>query len=497
MHRAYPTTLCLACVLLAASVLQPAAASADRARVSGLAAISGRTPFGDGCGLGDDPQPSTEAEPYIAVNPRNPRNLIAIWQQDRFVVDGGALSNLVATSRDGGRTWKRVRVPDASVCTGGSDERTSDPWVTIGPDGTAYLGILTFDQIPAFTGLAAPTQQRASRSLNGGRSFRRVVTVVDDGTYNDREAVTADPTRPGHAYFVWVKRYGALGESGVSMFSRTTDRGRTWSAQQVAFSPPTGTIPDPILIDVLPDGTLLNFFLLANLSPFLPEGSPIVPWRVMVMRSTDQGSTWSLPVEVGSIDEPFPPHDPDTGAEVRAYPVISADIARDGTAYVVWNEIRSERESRIFISRSRDGGIEWSEPHAIAAPATQAFIPSVAVARNGTVGVTWDDFRRDRRGDDKLTTDVWFAHSHNRGRTWRRTHLAGPFDMLTASRTSSTAIAGRFVGDYQGLAAGVRGFVAAFAHAKPLRPRAEDAPRIRGPSDILFARIRTGRAQRR
>jgi hypothetical protein len=110
------------------------------------------------------------------------------------------------------------------------------------------------------------------------------------------------------------------------------------------------------------------------------------------------------------------------------------------------------------------------------------------VDARGTVGVTWDDFRRDRRGDNQLTTDVWFAHSHDRGATFAETHLAGTFDMLTAPPTSSTEVAGRFVGDYQGLAPLPDGFGAIFAQAQP--------PATEGPSDVFFGRVVVGELPR-
>jgi hypothetical protein len=476
----------------AVAALAPADARAGAIRVSAPKAISGRTPFPHGCGVPGKPTFNSEAEPHVATDPRDPKHLIATYQQDRFAVDGGALSDLVATSHDGGRTWKTAKVPGASMCTGGTDERTSDPWVSIGPDGTTYLGVLTFTEIPELAGLAAPTQQRVSRSVNGGRSFKTPATIADDNTYNDREALTADPKRPGTAYIGWVKRYGTLGESGINMFSRTTDGGRTWTDQAIANTPPSGTLPDPIVIRVLPDGSLLDFFLQANLSPFLPPGSPIVPWNVMVMRSDDQGDSWSTPVKIAEIDNPFAPADPDTGSQVRAYPEISPQIAPDGTAYVVWNEIYSDSRSRIIYSRSTDGGTHWSAPAAVAAPPSQAFIPSLAIARDGTLGVTWDDFTRDKPGDHKLTTVVRFAYSRDGGKSWLSRTIGGPFDILTASETASTEIAGHFVGDYQGLTASGRGFVAVYAESKPGHRATTSAPRVRGPSDILATRIRVG-----
>src|SRR5205823_11005001 len=123
-----------------ATALALSAAAQAAPAVIGLMPISSRTPFpADACGVPGERSPDTEGEPSLAVNPRDPRNLIAVWQQDRFTIDGGALSDVVGVSKDGGRTWRQVLVPGISRCTGGTDERASDPTVSFGPDGRAYL----------------------------------------------------------------------------------------------------------------------------------------------------------------------------------------------------------------------------------------------------------------------------------------------------------------------------------------------------------------------
>src|SRR3954453_10042543 len=129
--------------MTALAMVAPAASAA--VTVSHLQPLSGVSPFKPGgCGVPGSPTFDSEAEPSFAVNPKDPRNAIAVWQQDRFVVDGGALSNIVSVTQDGGATWKRVLVPGLSRCPGRPDERTSDPGISIGPDGTAYLATLTF-----------------------------------------------------------------------------------------------------------------------------------------------------------------------------------------------------------------------------------------------------------------------------------------------------------------------------------------------------------------
>ncbi|GAC1524323.1 MAG: sialidase family protein [Thermoleophilaceae bacterium] len=463
-------------------LLPAASAKAGTEAESFLQPISMGSPFpADGCGVPGQRTPGSVGEPSLAVNPSNPRNLIGVWQQDRFVVDGGALSNLVGVSKDGGRSWQQVQVPGLSRCTGGSDERTSDPWVSIGPDGTAYLATLTFTEQPALAGLAGPTTMRVSRSTDGGLSWGPPRTIVSDNLYDDRESVTADPRRAGAAYYVWVRRLGLLGEQGVEYFSRTLDGGSTWSVPRPITLLTPGSLPDPTLVKVTPDGTLVNLYLLANGTPFLPSSAPRVPWRVMAQTSTDQGASWSTPVQIADIDPPSAPSDPNSGAVVRAYNEISADVAPDGAVYVAWNVIRSSSSSEILFAKSTDGGRRWTGPRPVATPATQAFLPSLAVAGDGTVGVSWDDFRNDRPGSRELTTDVFFAHSHDGGSSWQESHVAGSFDTLTAAPTDSTNVAGRFLGDFQAIAGLPAGFGAVFAQGRPQA--------VHGGTDIFFARL--------
>src|SRR4051794_24208181 len=441
--------------------------------------VSGATPWPDGCGVTGQQTPSSEAEPSLAVDPADARHLIAVYQQDRFPVDGGALGNLAGVSQDGGDTFATATFPGLTKCTGGTRERGSDPWVSFGPDGSVYVAHLTFDENPALgtAGLAGPTQLASTTSTDGGRPWSGPSRIVDENIYDDREAITADPRQPGRAYVVWVRRLGSFGENGAEEFASTVDGGKTWSAPATIYTPGPLHLPDPILLHVLPDGTLLDTFLVIDVRSQIQDDP--VPYDMFAMRSSDGGATWSTPVKIGTTPS-TEPKDPDTGAPIRSLPIITTAVGRDGTVYSAWNEISSQSASVIHVSRPTDGGRTWSKPAMVAAPPGQAFLPSIAVADDGTVGVAWDDTRHDVAGDKQLTTDVWLATSSDGGRRWTERHLAGPFDSLTAAETSSTGVAGHFLGDYQGLVAAGSQFALAYAAAKPIAAE--------GPSDIFLAR---------
>ncbi|MHC4072434.1 MAG: hypothetical protein ACYTGS_10440, partial [Planctomycetota bacterium] len=106
---------------------------------------------------------NSETEPYIAVNPLNPDNMIAAWHQDRWSTGGGQ-SVGAAYTKNGGMTWTQVIIP-FTRCSGGTPrsagdfERASDPWISFGPDGTAHYMALVFDDSVSENGMASATSR--------------------------------------------------------------------------------------------------------------------------------------------------------------------------------------------------------------------------------------------------------------------------------------------------------------------------------------------------
>lgn len=445
-QRRWAIALGLCIVLIAAST-----AMAEGVRISGPRIISGDTPLPESCdGL------RQETDTMIAADPAHPRHLVATWDQDNHK------STVVATSRNGGKSWTISTLPGISKCTGGSSDEVVDPWVSIGAKGVAYFASLPLS-VSGFL---------VNRSLDGGSSWTGPATADPAaGQTDDLPSLVADPLRRRRVYLTW-SRFTFSGNEmtgGDARFSRSLDGGRTFSSPVVIHSSPAGRLPLESRLARLSDGTLLDIFGEARTQPLT------APQKVFATRSADGGRTWSGPVRITNVPQDAVV-DPDTGnPQYNFCCLFGVAAGRDDTIYLAYTKILGTQSARVVVVRSSDGGRSWGRPRTVALVPAQAFQPAVAVAGDGTVAVTWYDFRRDKAGDSALTTDVWFAYSHDQGGSWHRSHLSGPFDLRTSRRV------GRPVGVYQGLAGLRHSFAATFVQAEPQARN--------GAEDVFFARV--------
>jgi len=464
-----------------------------------LVQVSGSSPF-VGCAADNvDGQSGTnflssEVEPWIDFNPTDGDNVVGIWQQDRWS-NGGARGFVAGASFDGGDTWQTVPVPGITLCSGGNYQRSTDPWVSFGPDAVVHQLALSFNDVaPPFTASDFDHALLASKSTDGGLTWSSpqvVIRDLDANVFNDKQTITADSTDPDLVYAVWDRLVFPTSERasvragfrssafrGPAWFARSTDGGDSWEPARQIYDPGQNdqTIGNQIV--VLPDGTLVNLFNeIRNDNSKKTRGN-----SVRIMRSTDKGVTWSAPIFVDLLGTIFVT-DPESGDDVRTGDIIpDIAVAPNGDLYAVWQDARVNDGGAdgIALSRSTDGGLSWSPrvkvnktPTNIPIGNQQAFTPSVDVAADGTVAVTYYDFRNNTNAAP-LPTDYWVVHCHpgvastctNASEWGNEVRLTdASFDM----RQAPFAL-GFFTGDYEGLASAGNDFGAFFGQTHGTDP---------------------------
>ena len=177
------------------------------------------------------------AEPSLAVNPRQSRNVLAAAQVY------GTNQHTVGTfvSFDGGRTWhdNGPTLP----CLRGPIGPTTSRWRSIGAAQGSWL--------PWPRGQTAQGLSQSNRGVyvwrtdDGGRTFQRPVAVAQ-GHFADHPwlATGTSPDSAGDVYVAWsaVLGSGYDRSTDVLAFSRSVDGGRHFSSPRAIASPAGGVL---------------------------------------------------------------------------------------------------------------------------------------------------------------------------------------------------------------------------------------------------------------
>ena len=315
-----------------------------------------------------------------------------------------------------------------------------------------------------------PNGMAASRSLDGGLTWSdpiRLITDTNPQILNDKQSITADPTDPDFVYAIWdrIELDGSDGSliRGPAQFARSTDGGVSWEPSREIFDPGLDNQILSAQILVLRDGTLLAFF--NKIISVNPDGTVNAnPNRLTVIRSRDKGRTWKVAdggTEIAQILANGTVT-PDNGKGIRDGAILF-DVAVDPNSdkvYAVWQDFRFSGFDQVAFSQSKDGGKTWSNPIRVNVtppdrrrPFTQqALLPSVAVTGDGTVVVTYYDFRNDVAGSRELADHfmIFCKRRCDNSKSWRN-----EIRLTERSFDYAKALVARdlFIGDYVGLAA--------------------------------------------
>lgn len=324
-----------------------------------------------------DSQPAASyVEPAMAVSPLDSHKLIA----GSMVFGASGITIETFRSDDGGYSWSNTLLP---LPPGGS--LLGDVQAAFDGNGRAYMTGLGSE-----TGAAGTSRNGlyVFGSANAGQTFNRLsfIQTPDHHSY-DHEQLNIDRSRSryrGRMYMSVLYLISLKPEqlNGLGILW-SADGGRTFHGPvEVSRGWSFNSRPQ-----VLPDGTVLFLFFHSNHLNDTTE-------YVQVSRSRDGGQTFSKPIAIGTrevfsekaIMQKLRDADRDyDGDSVPQFAVSGFNV------YGIWSDMRTGT-SRLLFTHSTDGGKQWSTPREIftsSDPTDAQYQPSIAVNKDGVLGVSW------------------------------------------------------------------------------------------------------------
>jgi len=399
-------------------------------------------------------------EPSIAVNPRNPLNLVASGNPTYAANTLHRYPPGVFSSFDGGQSWQGGDVSLVAPFWTGAD--TS---LAFDRQGTAYIGILG-ENADAYCGQTAHASAiLVARSVDGGRTVGppTIVDVSSTGETADKPLLTvwdapatADHSARPMVYIVWTRDLAAGGSR--IMISRSLDGGHSFTPPRALYSSAGSNMGAVPLV-----GSGGNLYVAWTHMTYAGEAArATAQMRILVARSHDGGRSFSVSAGLPLLRN-LPMMLAPGAVRVFTFPALAV-APEQGTVYVAWAQARTTQQrspsmpvlADIVLSRSTDHGITWSRPIVLNdSTAGDRFLPALTALPGGRVVALFYD----RRGDG-AALDVYLAGMQERGArlvvfanrrlTRHASRLAGVYYIPPGS----TCLApGRFIGDYNTLVA--------------------------------------------
>lgn len=305
-------------------------------------------------------------------------------------------------SQNGGQSWTRVLVANAG---GGGILDKNHMWIDNSPispyDGNMYCAWTDF-------GSSFDSEIGLSHSVNNGLSWspvKNISAAVNAGSHNQGANISSGPN--GEVYAIWAIYDGwPTDETAIGM-ARSLDGGTTWEPAERIVTDIRGirntgvgknmrTNSFPVCAADISGGDYNGnvYIVWCNVGvPGINTGSDA---DVYVVRSEDQGETWSEPIRINQ--------DPAGLGRKHYFPWITSD-PETGILSVIFYDDRNVGGSQceVYCANSYDGGVTWEDfkvsdvaftPSPIGGLADGYMGDYIAInARGGIVYPAWADTR--------------------------------------------------------------------------------------------------------
>ena len=384
----------------------------------------------------------------LQTTPRSESDIrVNYWDPTKII---GGSNNISASgsqaqfySTDSGTTWGQSNLP---VQTGLNDAFHSDPTVDWTSDGTAWSTTIGINSA------ATVLRMRAYKSTDNGATWTFDATFSGSHNSADKQIMWTDHSNSSpfkdNIYVCW--------HNGTPAFTnRRTGPGGSWQTPlQISGAESTGTA---IGCDVKTNsfGDVFNFW------------PTTTNRRVFVAKSTNGGVSYGTPVQIAQMFDGFDIGVPSFNGR-RALIYVSAGAYRTAVkdmVYATWTDltgaagctssanepganVASACKTRIWFSRSTNGGTTWSAPAMLNNQASlndQYNQWMVVDETTGALSIIYYDTVGDA---GRKKSDVWYQSSFDDGASW------SPAVKVTSAQTDETvagADSGNQYGDYNGL----------------------------------------------
>jgi hypothetical protein len=372
------------------------------------------------------PTPGRFTEPGIAVNPRNPQQVVGVFQDNAKA----------AYSQDSGRIWTLAEGVEPK-----NYRVSGDVSVTFDNQGHAFICYIAFDKLGTFNYWGHGATRNGlfvRRSLDGGKTWEAEHAPVNEFAsepgipFEDKPIIVADTTTgryAGNLYVGWTR--WTLTGSEIRL-SRSTDDGKSWSKSIEIDAHPGLPRDDNGAAEgfsgaVAPDGTLYAVWSQDN--------------DLVLTSSRDGGKSFS---RAKAILHTAPiMFAVQTLERANGFPQIAVD-PKGKRLYVTWTDYRNG-DLDVFCAISDDHGRHWSAPVRVNDDrlhngADQFFQWLAVDPTDGSLSVIFYDRRNDPQNRKQT---VVLARSTDGGRTF--SNYAWTTEPFEANDL--------FFGDYSGIAA--------------------------------------------
>jgi len=400
---------------------------------------SGESPFPNICGRESNgvtyPEHS-ETDPRIAVNPDASGTISVAFMRDP------TLAVSVATTLDGGKTWREVEPPMLSPCSMPDYNVFGDQDIDTDSAGRMYLSVARAKITPEKLNLmdysfSMDGEVVVAVSDDDGSTWGAPVIVSPRGEYQHTTLIHAHKTAPGRATVFWHVNANYVPLEGVEghlddrvVYASTTDNGgESWS-EPVAVANGMGALD----VVEFPDGTLALECLCLQAG----ETEMTALKGATLVLSKDGGKTWGAPML------------PALQSNTAFIPLTSGSLAGDmilaidGQTMAVHDDGSVSRiastydpatgAAQVAVANSGDQGATWSDPVVISTSTGPAWNAALGRTGDGSLVAMWYDQRGLADTAFEYPAQVWVAVSTDGGMTWSEKRASPTMDHSQAPR---------------------------------------------------------------